>query len=127
MLYINEPHLILSSEDGYIKARWLGSYSEESFRQGLEKVLELIEQKKTAFYLINVTKSKVISPDEQNWMTQNWSPRAYLAGLRKKAFIVPQDVATQMAVRSSTALPEPGIANGYFDNELAAIEWLKQK
>jgi hypothetical protein len=127
MVYVNEPYLVLSWEGDHVKAVWRGFFSGEKFRQGLEKILELIKEKVATLYIADISSAKVISLDDQNWISQDWSPRAYEAGLRKNAFIYPKDVFAQMAVRRVTQIMRTEIEIAYFHDEAEAIKWLNQK
>jgi hypothetical protein len=127
MIHVNEPHLVLSSEDGYIKGQWRGFHSGQKYRQGLEKAIEIIKEQQISNYLVDLTGSKLISLDDQNWTAQDWTPRAYAAGLRKTAIIVPKDVLVQMSVQRVDRMLDAPVQTAYFDNEADAVKWLKQK
>lgn len=128
MLYFEAPHILIQWDEvgKIVVVEWRGFFPSDKMRSGAEKVLELIKEKKAAKMLTDTSKSRVVSPEDQNWIVNDWRPRAIKAGIYYMASVVPQDIIAQMAMnRLSTLLKD--VETGYFSTVAEAKAWLATK
>lgn len=64
----------------------------EQYRTPLNKLLELAVQKQSYKVLYDARKLSAISPDDQNWVAQDWYARSLDAGLKYSAAVIPVKV-----------------------------------
>jgi formate dehydrogenase maturation protein FdhE len=111
------PHL-------YIK--WEFMIDDNFFREGMEKLLEMIEEHKTGKILSNVTQLGPLSDDDQKWCIDSWLPRALAVGYSSVANVIAEDIFGKMAVDDilNNAAEKSPIKMQYFEDEEKATEWL---
>ncbi|GAC1650561.1 MAG: hypothetical protein NVS9B11_23630 [Candidatus Dormibacteraceae bacterium] len=68
---------------------------------------------------------KPFNPADQEWIDLNWFPRAYAAGLRRMALVVPYSGMTKMHIEDVLGqVPESQLQVAYFGTVENATEWL---
>lgn len=97
---------------------------EENFREIIEKWCELVEEHHPLGSMINSLKFRfTIVPELQDWYNQEITPRTFEAGMRKIAFIVPEEIFSEVSIEQIFNDQEEVIFQ-YFDNEENAQSWL---
>jgi hypothetical protein len=112
-----------------IELRWLEatkSMSEEQFREGLERLADLLEREHVPNVLIDVTNFAHQSPAEfLEWRETHIIPRYNKAGVQKFAFLLPPgatgtvDKGVSPAIERAATFP-----TGYFNSRELALSWL---
>ena len=90
---------------------------------------EALRQRGWCKILINQVELRPFSPDEQQWITQQWLPQAVReGGYRYGAVVVSHDAYTRLATAYITT-SVGGLPLRYrsFDEEAQAIAWLRQQ
>ena len=104
---------------------WLIPPSFAEFRESMEKIIEAEQHFKTGKLIVDTNQQGTIHPDNQKWVTTEWSERAIKKGHTHAAIIMPKDIFAIMSIEDMMAQVN-GIIVGYFDNMEDAIEWTKQ-
>jgi hypothetical protein len=112
-----------------IELRWLEatkSMSEEQFREGLERLAELLERERVPTVLIDVTNFTHQSPpDFLEWRETHIIPRYNEAGVKKLAFLLPPDAPGTMDKGIAPATERAAnFPTGYFGSRELALSWL---
>lgn len=125
MIYINEDYLKLEWDETarIIIAKWAGYTNSTDFRAGLAKGLEIITNYRATNWLADVRNAKVLSLADQNYQTIEWTPQAIERGLKRIAYVVPEDVIAQMALNRIDR-KTAGLETHHFSNVKAARDWL---
>jgi hypothetical protein len=112
--------------DSCVFVRRTGFTPSVEFRRSGEKIIELARQYGCSRLLSDVRTAKVFAVEDQQWLTQDWTPRAMAAGLKYHAIIVPESTLARLgfdAFRSKvTSL---GYTMRYFADIEAAKEWFR--
>jgi len=68
---------------------------------------------------------KPVNPADQDWVDLNWFPRAYAAGLRRMALVVPYSGMSRMRIDEVLGqVPGSALEVAYFGTVESATEWL---
>jgi hypothetical protein len=98
-----------------------------TYREPLEKLLELMQQEKTHKLIIDAREVGVISQQDQTWHETNWLPRFIQAGGRYAAMIPPKNILAKMSVNylsgTQNVVNSPLIVQ-FFNSFEEAREWL---
>lgn len=124
--YYDSPQATVSWNE-MVKAvvlEWKGFAKGEQYRTPLNKLLELVVQKQSNKVLYNALKLSAISPDDQNWVTQDWYARSIEAGLKYSAAVTPIKVIAKSSLNRMISGLEISNASEEFDNIDEAIQWL---
>ena len=124
-----EPYgsLLLASEVPCVIIAWHGFANSEQFRFLMNRGLELY-QAETAHtqplgWLADTHDVQAVKPIDQEWMRNDWNPRAFAAGIRHVSFVVPETVFGQISVQNYTQ--NTAVAEAY-ELELSQHETLRK-
>jgi hypothetical protein len=96
------------------------------YRNFLDIGLKLASQKKAKKWLADVSKLPGTPPGYQEYVQDEWRPRAFSAGLRYSAIILPQNTLGQLEFLKNVArLTE--LETQFFGSFEEARNWLFQK
>jgi len=110
---------------GCVVMVWKGYATSEEFRAGNERVLAAILETGATRLLGEVTDFKLIGATDQQWLNDNWIPRAVQAGLRRVALIQPVYYFNRVAIETVAQRVDPATLEiGYFTDLDAARAWL---
>ncbi|WP_333819195.1 hypothetical protein [Ohtaekwangia sp.] len=109
-----------------IASAWTTPPSSEEFRQGMEHLLHAIQHFKTGKLISDTTYMGAIFPEDQEWAATDWYQRAAAAGFSHNAIIVPHDIFTELSVETILDRVDKRMIRAFFDNENAAMEWIRQ-
>ena len=90
------------------------------------RVLDLARQSGTTKLVIDTTKLKVIKQETQQWIENDWFPRAMQQGIRFMAFVVPEDVLGKMSTQRVNQ-KSGGIEIQYVSSLMQAKSWITTK
>lgn len=98
----------------------------ESFRNYMNTIIEAVEDRGTNKVLSDTSQfDAALSPEDQGWSVEDWTPRAVDAGVDQMAMVMPESVLAEMSVDSILeATADDGINRNVFDNVEDAREWL---
>lgn len=129
MLYYDKKwcKIYYYEEFACIHLEWHGFASSDNFKEACDFSLELLDEKKVNKMIADNTNSKVVSVENQNWLMENWFPRAYERGYRTSAVVVSTDVFNKVAVKNITNKMDKGkFTVQYFENLDKAKVWIKK-
>ncbi|WP_181307764.1 hypothetical protein [Rufibacter sp. XAAS-G3-1] len=109
---------ILTTFEGFLKS--------PEFKQIAEDSLALVQKTGYSKILADTSRIKIIQRESQQWINEEWFPRAVKAGVTHMAFLIPQDYFGKVSVESTN---KPMAQRGdidiqYFTNEKSARRWL---
>lgn len=111
-------------------ANWIGNgLVVEQIKEGAMLMLEYLRESKTTFVL-NDTRHVIGSWDEANdWIANEWMPKAVEMGLRKFAHVVSDDLFAQLSaefMEDNSKKIDGGFQMRLFDNLKEAEKWLSE-
>ena len=127
LYYHNELANVIGHADGYVRIEWNPvPIRSSSLRAVYEHVLGLLRSQGISKILTDNQFMPPVPPSEQEWLIQNWAPRAVLeAGYRFCAIIQAHDVLSQLAtqhmVQQLACVP---LTIRYFEDSREAESWL---
>lgn len=110
---------------GWVHGDWVGVHSFETVQKGMEAVLELIIATNSTKYLSDNTNLIGGWDIANEWLANDWTPRATAAGMRCVAHVLAPGIYGQMSMLSLSPHIEQQICLSFFDNIKEAEEWLK--
>ncbi|UII31483.1 STAS/SEC14 domain-containing protein [Fulvivirga ulvae] len=122
--YDAEVPCITSTGHGFMMSQEFRDF----MRRGLELIQEKIEENGKIGWLVDVRYVEVFEAQDTEWVVSYWNVKAYEAGLRFVAFILPENVFAMMNIEDYT---EQSVISGtltvqHFDNMESARNWLKE-
>jgi hypothetical protein len=134
MIYADTRFLKVAWDESLRSAcvEWKDTYVDgEEYRTALDKVLDLLELKKSNRLLGDGRRMKVISVADQAWVEASWLPRSAQVGLRYSALLLPKSALALLSVDrivtkyklSDAASAE--VVSAYFDDIERAKAWLR--
>jgi hypothetical protein len=130
MIYFQDSYITVTWDElnQCILVEWFGFFTSPQLRIAGEKVLTLINEQKATKIITDTSQSRLISPEDQNWIATEWQQRAVQAGLRQLVTVLPHDIIAQMAMnRLSNLLKEGELETTYFATAAEARQWLNFK
>jgi hypothetical protein len=109
-----------------VQTKWNGLYSHgEEFRLILDKIIELLAIKKVGLIIADARKMKIISPEDQHWIVQDWYPRAVKAGFNFEVLIVSKDTFNERSINKIVhQYDDKKVRTIYFYSFSQATHWL---
>src|SRR5438046_2254258 len=101
LLYDNPACKIYFNEDlNAVQTEWYGLPSEgEELYTILDAVVDAMKEMKTGVVIADARSMQVISRADQQWISENWYPRALEAGFSHEALVVTQYTFNEVAVK----------------------------
>ncbi|MEM9828987.1 MAG: STAS/SEC14 domain-containing protein [Bacteroidota bacterium] len=110
--------------NGWLYTRWIGDLTVEDVETGGEKMLEQVKEK-SCQKVLNDNRDVIGSWDEANeWIAQNWMPRALAAGLKKFAHVISPDIFSALSAEEMITQVN-GFEMRIFEDEEEAKSWLR--
>jgi hypothetical protein len=128
MSYYTVPHLTVKWDKSLqaVVMDWHNFASNEEYRTGLNKGLELVERKDAEYWLADLREMETVAKEDQEWSNEEWFPRALETTLSHMAIIQPESVVANMSVENiMNEVGDGAITTHYFDNRDDAEEWLE--
>jgi hypothetical protein len=129
MLIEDKPHCTIEYDPTLkcVIQTWKGFAGSENFRAAILKTIEVFEQREAQSIISNTQNSKVVSPADADWVAGYANPILISHGLRKIAFIVPENVFARRSVdhfRDETK--GQALATQYFADLATARAWVSE-
>lgn len=97
---------------------------DDDFKAEIEQWCQLVEKHKPKGCMVNSLQFRfTISPDLQDWYNENITPHKFKAGLQKMAFIVPEELLSELSIEQIFDEQE-AITFKYVASEEEALNWL---
>lgn len=97
------------------------------YRDTMEQVLELMKKTGATSVITDVRTSKVLSRDQQEYQINEMFPKFIKAGLKRSAYIVPQDVFVKSAISRAEQELKKHIDVQKFKDMDAAKAWVREE
>ncbi|HYG38519.1 MAG TPA: hypothetical protein VD908_07875 [Cytophagales bacterium] len=109
-----------------IVMKWKGYPSSDAFREGTEKMLELLKQQNFNKVIADVKELKLITSDDQEWVLHTFLPKALKEGFRVMAFINSDDYYARNVIENMAyKINLENMDFGFFDTYEAAEKWIQ--
>ena len=121
----------IDNEKGILFVDWKPAtedMEEDEFKEEISYQAKYAEEYHPTKFLVNSTKLQFsITPQLQDWAQKTVFTRLIEAGVRKTAFVMPEDLVAQLSVEQAME-EEEGLqfVSRYFDNDKEALEWLEK-
>lgn len=118
-----------------VTVRFEGFMNSEEFRDFLNKGLDFLvsemgKRKREILWLADTRKHEVQPARDTQWVSDVWNPKAFKAGLRHVAFVLPEKVFGQLAVnnyaKENDQKDESKMAIKMFGDPEKAKNWYKE-
>jgi hypothetical protein len=130
LLFENAAGRLLADPAGFLRTTWSPGARTLADAQALfTQMARALEQRGWSRILINQAAMPPFTPQEQQWIAQQWLPGAVpRAGYRHGAVVVSPDVLVRLATAFVTTSVQ-GLPLTYrsFDTDAAATSWLAQQ
>ena len=129
-VYFNRPGVTVVAWDPSCQAVHLESQGwadSSEFKAASEAVIAALREHRTSRMLGDGRSLRAIKQADQDWMTQDWMPRALAAGLRRMALVVPKSAVARTNLEQMVdKVPESKLEVAYFATVDEARAWLNQ-
>ncbi len=118
-------------ENNWIYAIWSGYQSVDNIKIVMEAYLKTMEDKKCSAVITDLTRAKGTFTDANTWISNDWMPRALVAGYKYCAMVYSSDIFMKYAVNDlNRKYEKSGLSNFYlrhFGDMGEAVVWLQDK
>ena len=111
-------------ESEAVIAHWIGFATTEQLKEGMEAGLSLMKEKQSNKWIANAQLMEGGFEEANDWLEQDWTPRAVAAGLQKVAFVVSQDAFNEFSTNEYAERNED-LDNPHFPSLEEAKAWMK--
>lgn len=106
---------------------WNGYATSKQFKQGTELMLNMLIRHNCSKVLADIKDMKIIAMEDQQWLNEEFLPRATTFGFKAIAIIRPDFYFNKVAVESiSYKADKEKLTINFFDNMIEAKEWLSK-
>lgn len=106
---------------------WFGFAKPDEFKEACDFSLNLLKEKKVSKMIADNSKAKIVSIENQKWLTEDWFARAYDEGYRTSAVVVSTNIFNEVAIKNIVNQIDDGkFTVQYFDDLEKAKAWLKE-
>ncbi len=111
-------HAVLIRIYGYVEG--------ETLRVPCNKGIDLMISKRSSRLITDSREMKALTQQDQQWVDEDWRPRARAAGLRRNAILVPKSAVAKLTVTAIVKKFDE-VQFGYFSEMDEARKWLNQQ
>lgn len=112
---------------------WHGFARSDQFRTATKTVIDFVQKNNRQYphiqFLVDSRKLGPLSREDTEWAAREADPLLFKAGMRRIAFIVPQKMVSEMALKNYQRVVEENssdtIQSQIFGDETQARQWLK--
>ena len=106
---------------------WDGYATSKQFKQGTELMLNTLIKNKCSKVLADIKDMKIIAMEDQQWLNDEFLPRATTFGFKAIAIVKPDYYFNKVAVETiSYKVDKDKLTINFFDNVDEAREWLNK-
>jgi hypothetical protein len=130
IVYFNEKfcQITYDTDSNIITARWYGYPLLANIQRGMEVYLDIMQNHQCNKLLSDLGKAKGTFTVANDWIANDWMPRALRVGYRACAMVYPDDVFTKFALKELNQKYEKARLTNfvlkYFHKEEDALLWL---
>ena len=120
-------YLVYHEESQIIHHQWHQFIYGDNFRKCLMKGVELMEETGAAKWLSDDRNTGALAQEDFEWSTNIWRPRAFAAGWRYWALVLPEKITGQMSFRKilKTYYGDSPVNYSLFNDPDEGMKWLK--
>jgi hypothetical protein len=119
-------HIFFDTDLNAVVMEWNGYATTAQFREGTELMLNTLIQHKCSKVLADIEDMTIIAQEDQQWLQDNFLPRAIKFGFKVIAITTPTSYFNKVAVESvSYKIDKEKLTINFFDNVEKATQWLK--
>ena len=106
---------------------WDGYATSKQFKQGTELMLNILIKNNCSKVLADIKDMKIIAMEDQQWLNEDFLPRAITFGFKAIAIVKPDYYFNKVAVETiSYKVDKDKLTINFFDNVNEAKEWLSK-
>ena len=106
---------------------WNGYATSKQFKEGTELMLNTLIKNNCSKVLADIKDMKIIAMEDQQWLTEEFLPRATKFGFKAIAIIKPDHYFNKVAVETiSYTADKDKLTINFFDNTKEARDWLNK-
>jgi hypothetical protein len=110
---------------GCICAVWKVFADSRELRDGGEKILQAIRARHAKALLSDNRRLVGLTPDDQDWFSETWTPRAVRFGLRRIAVVLPpQGIGRRDSEDILGRIGKRDFVTHAFDSVAEALDWI---
>jgi len=126
IVFKNENCVISFEEKNNLMIQvWEGFSSFDNFKEAIDACIQITKKHKVLYILSDIRKQKIVTKDSTDYAVTK-TPDLFKAGVKKMAFVQPESVFNQLAIKKFTADTQNNMVNN-FDNYDQAKNWLLEK
>lgn len=127
MILFDAPYVTIHWHHGpdCIHVEWKGFVHGTMVSDTLNRALMFFQDRRAYKWLADTGKIKALTDEDQKWINDVWFPRAFEAGVRKMALVIPESALGQMSIRRLMSKVRGGeFETAYFATAEEAKRWL---
>lgn len=110
---------------GIVISNYSGHFLSPSFQTICLKAITLLEAHQASCILVDNSQLHMLSIENRVWIQKTWFPKALKAGLRRIAFVMPDNIFGRVAtVNANRYATDKRLQIRYFTNQKEALFWL---
>lgn len=118
-------NIYFDTELGIVIMEWDGYSTSLQFREGTEKMLEVLIMNGASKVLGDIRNMVIIGLEDQKWLDTDFLPRAIQHGFKTMAIVRPSHYFNNVAVETvSYKVDKEKLSIQFFDSPEKAREWL---
>ena len=130
MIYFKEHYATVKYDEELkmVEVEWHGLVLSNHYRETLNLILDLINEKKLERFLVNRKNMERISLSDERWREEDWYPRFLKSTIKRSASIISKDYYNEVAVSRLIEEKDKNlqIERRRFYTYQSAKEWLLQ-
>ena len=120
-------NIYFDKEINSVVMEWNGYATSKQFKQGTELMLNMLIKNNCSKVLADIKDMKIIAMEDQQWLNEEFLPRATTFGFKAIAIVKPHYYFNKVAVETiSYKVDKEKLTINFFDNSGEAREWLSK-
>ena len=120
-------NIYFDDEINTVVMEWNGYATSKQFKQGTELMLNMLIKNNCSKVLADIKDMKIIAMEDQQWLNEEFLPRATTFGFKAIAIVKPHYYFNKVAVETiSYKVDKEKLTINFFDNSEEAKEWLRR-
>ena len=120
-------NIYFDEEINAVVMEWNGYATSKQFKQGTELMLNMLIKNNCSKVLADIKDMKIIAMEDQQWLNEEFLPRATTFGFKAIAIVKPNYYFNKVAVETiSYKADKEKLTINFFDDSEEAKEWLRK-
>lgn len=101
----------------------------QEYREALEKALQMMVKHKVKKWIFDQRFAEVISPSDQQWVVEDWTPRVIskVGKGARSAVILAKNIFGELGIKKLVDTTREAVTTKYFETVDNAKKWLKEE